>query len=58
MTKPTIVFVPGAWHKPEIYSTVIDAVSAHGYPAIALALPSAGANPPNPDFVEDVNTIR
>ena len=58
MTKPTFVFVPGAWHKPEIYSTVIESLNEHGYPTVGLPLPSAGAMPPNMTFDEDVKAIR
>ena len=58
MAKPTIVLVPGAWHKPDVYSGVVDSLSAHGYPTVALPLPSAGATPANPDFTEDVDGIR
>lgn len=58
MTKPTFLLVPGAWHLPDIYSSVIDNLSAHGYPTIGLPLPSAGAMPPNTSFNEDVNAIR
>ena len=58
MSKPTLVLVPGAWHKPEIYHSVTKNLSAHGYPTISLALPSAGATPPNLTFDEDVSAIR
>ena len=58
MTKPTFLLVPGAWHQPDIYSNVIDNLSAHGYPTVSLPLPSAGAVPPNTSFNEDVNAIR
>lgn len=58
MTKPTFFLVPGAWHLPDIYSSVIDNLSAHGYPTVGLPLPSAGAMPPNTSFNEDVNAIR
>lgn len=58
MTKPTFVLVPGAWHKPEIYASVMDTLGIHGYPTISLPLPSAGAMPPNMTFEEDVNAIR
>ena len=58
MTQPTIVLVPGAWHKPEIYSSVSKNLEAHGYPTVSLALPSAGAMPPNMTFDEDVKGIR
>jgi len=58
MSKPTIVLVPGAWHKPEIYSDVKALLGAHGYPTIGIPLPSVGATPPNEDFTEDVTAIR
>lgn len=58
MTKPTFVLVPGAWHKPNIYSRVMDYLTAHGYPTIGQPLPSAGAMPPNMTFDEDLNAIR
>ena len=58
MSKPTIVLVPGAWHKPEIYDFVTQNLEAHDYPTISLALPSAGAMPPNLTFDEDVSAIR
>ena len=58
MTKPTFLFVPGAWHLPNIYSDVIDSLSAHSYPTVGLPLPSAGAMPPNMSFDEDVDAIR
>ena len=58
MTKPTFLLVPGAWLQPSIYSSVIDNLSAHGYPTVGLSLPSAGATPPNTSFKEDVNAIR
>ena len=50
--------VPGACHKPEIYSGVVASLSKHGYPTVSLPLPSAGANPPHHDFNGDVTAIR
>jgi len=57
-SKPTIVLVPGAWHKPTIYSSVVEHLSKHGYPSVSLPLASAGANPPHLDFNGDVAAIR
>jgi hypothetical protein len=58
MSKPTIVMVPGAWHRPEIYSGVADHLTKHGYPTVCLPLPSVGAEPPHEDFSGDVKGIR
>lgn len=58
MSKPTVVCVPGAWHGPEIYANTLDILSQHGYPTVALALPSVGADPPHTSFDEDVKVIR
>jgi hypothetical protein len=58
MAKPTFVLVPGAWHQPDIYSSVIDTLGSHGYPTIGQPLPSAGAMPPHRTFDEDVSAIR
>lgn len=58
MSKPTIVMVPGAWHKPTIYSKVANSLADHGYPTVSLPLPSAGAVPPHQDFSGDVAAIR
>ena len=57
MAKPTVVCVPGAWHTPEIYDQVMNILDSHGYPTISLSLPSVGANPPKPDFADDVMAI-
>ena len=58
MSKPTFLLVPGAWHKPDIYSTVANMLREHGYPAVELPLPSAGAMPPHMNFDADVESIR
>jgi pimeloyl-ACP methyl ester carboxylesterase len=58
MAKPTIVLVPGAWHKGSIYSPTASLLESHGYPTICLDLPSAGAVPPNTSFDGDVSAIR
>ncbi|KAL9096292.1 MAG: hypothetical protein Q9165_001289 [Trypethelium subeluteriae] len=58
MSKPTIVCVPGAWHQPEIYGETMRILEAASYPTIGLPLSSVGANPPKPDFTDDVKTIR
>jgi pimeloyl-ACP methyl ester carboxylesterase len=56
--KPTIVMVPGAWHKATIYAPTAKILEAHNYPIILLDLPSAGAIPPHTSFDHDVSAIR
>jgi len=58
MPNPTFVLYPGAWHKPDIYSSVASILMGHGYPSVKPPLPSAGAMPPNMSFEEDVKGIR
>ncbi|KAF1992983.1 alpha/beta-hydrolase [Amniculicola lignicola CBS 123094] len=58
MTKPTIVLVPGAWHTPEIYDSVVTHLDADDYPTISLPLPSVGASPAHTSFDADVKAIR
>nr|POF15620.1 hypothetical protein CFP56_48814 [Quercus suber] len=58
MAKPTIVFVPGAWHGPEIYDATMANLSSHGYLSVGLPLPSVGAHPPHTSFDGDVGAIR
>ena len=58
MSKPTIVCVPGAWHRPEVYERTLSILQTHGYPTIGLHEPSVGANPPHESFEGDVEGIR
>ncbi|PGH19700.1 hypothetical protein AJ80_03855 [Polytolypa hystricis UAMH7299] len=56
--KPTIVFVPGAWHTPAGYDKLLPLLHAAGYATTAVDLPSVGASPGVPDFSADVTAIR
>lgn len=58
MSKPTVVFVPGAWHTPEVYNQVMELLKNYDYPTIGLPLPSVGATPAHTDFLGDVKCIR
>ena len=57
-SKPTIIFVPGAWHGPEPFSTVRASLESHGYTTIGISLPSVGAEPPVKSWDPDVDAIR
>lgn len=57
-SKPTIIFVPGAWHSPEVFSTVRTSLETHGYRTLGITLPSVGAEPPLKTWDPDVDAIR
>ena len=56
--KPVFVFVPGAWHTPEVYAATREILEKQGFRTVGCALPSVGADPPVEDFKEDVAAIR
>lgn len=56
--KPTLIFVPGAWHGPEAFTPVTSLLSASGYTCTGVALPSVDSHPAQPDFTADVSAIR
>lgn len=63
MAKPTIVFVPGAWHIPEHYAPIITRLRDSGYEVVQLRHPSCTVtSDPGNMMQEDAtfvaNTIR
>lgn len=56
-SKPTILFVPGAWHLPSCYDLVTAPLSAAGFPTVSVALPS-NSHTPIPSFEPDITAIR
>lgn len=56
IAKPTIVFVTGAWHSPELYKPLTSALESAGYTVKAPHLPSVGGE--QDSFKEDVNVVR
>lgn len=56
--KPTIIFVPGAWHPASAFSRIITLLTSHGYPCIPVDLPSIGSPQPLSDFQPDISAIR
>ncbi|KAJ4332873.1 hypothetical protein N0V95_009552, partial [Ascochyta clinopodiicola] len=57
-TKPTILFVPGAWHKSTCYTPVIQALEAQGYPTATAELASVGATPGLKTWADDITNIQ
>lgn len=60
MSKPHLVFIPGAWHTPEAFSVIIPKLEAHGYTVHTLQLPAVGPSPDNvpTDLSQDINAVR
>jgi pimeloyl-ACP methyl ester carboxylesterase len=58
-SKPTIVFVPGAWHTPSCFELVATRLKAAGYGYIGVSTPSVRKEPPFPkDGGEDTEAVR
>lgn len=57
-SKPVIVLIPGAWHTPEGFTSLVTLLSIANYPCIPLSVPSASAHPGHPDFSQDVTAVR
>ena len=55
--KPTIVFIPGAWHKVSQYSDVTSRLEKAGYEVHGADYPSTGPNPTNSTFDPDIKAI-
>ena len=56
--KPTIIFVPGAWHRPDAFAEVRGILEAAGYTTVGVSLASVGAKEPLSGFEPDVARIR
>ncbi|KUJ08555.1 alpha/beta-hydrolase [Mollisia scopiformis] len=59
MPKPTIVFIPGIWEGPTVFTGVSNTVSSLGFQTQAVSLPSTGSRSPgNPSMKDDEAAIR
>jgi hypothetical protein len=56
--KPTILFLPCAWHTTAYYTPVRTTLSTYGYSTAAIALPSLNPHTNIYDFSEDVKVIK
>lgn len=56
--KPTIVLVPGAWHKPEAFQPLTSLLESAGYTCIGVDLASVGAKTPLEGTKEDIEAIK
>ncbi|KIW51800.1 hypothetical protein PV05_10486 [Exophiala xenobiotica] len=58
MSKPAVVIVPGAWHRPQHYQKLIEKLHEHEYEAVGVPLASVDAKPPVPSWEKDAQAIR
>lgn len=58
MSRPTFIFVPGAWHSPDAFQKVITFLNTKGYRSRKVNLPSVGRSPPVSSIAPDVEDIR
>jgi pimeloyl-ACP methyl ester carboxylesterase len=58
MSKPTIIFVNGAWHSPEFFSKVISILEDRGYRCVTVTMPGIGQSPPVKNLDEDIAAVR
>jgi len=58
MSKPSLIFLPGAWHSPEIYDTIIAKLNAYGYKSTALPLQAVIQKPAVNDLQPDIDALR
>ena len=55
---PTVVFIPGAWHRPDGFDGVRNVLSARGYQTDAVSLMSLGAEVPTTNLSDDTEAAR
>ena len=58
MVRPSLVFVPGAWHSPAHFLPIISHLTKLGYHCTSATLPSVGASVPLTSFDPDVEAVR
>ncbi|KAF7136670.1 hypothetical protein CNMCM5793_005948 [Aspergillus hiratsukae] len=56
--KPTIFFIPGAWHLPDGFDDVRTSLAIRGFPSESVALPSIGAEPPSKGLADDTIFVQ
>lgn len=58
MSKPILIFIPGAWHSPEGFGTIISKLTPLGYKCIALPLQAVVKQPAVKDLQPDIDALR
>jgi pimeloyl-ACP methyl ester carboxylesterase len=54
---PTLVFIPGSWHKPTCYDKVTKLLQAQELQCVSITLPSTAGNPAA-TFKDDIDAAR
>ncbi|KAJ5364965.1 uncharacterized protein N7496_010678 [Penicillium cataractarum] len=57
-SKPTILFIPGAWHLPDVFDDTRAVLAARGFHSVAVGLPAIGAEPPTKGLVDDTVAVH
>ncbi|PYH92744.1 alpha/beta-hydrolase [Aspergillus ellipticus CBS 707.79] len=57
-TRPVIVIVPGAWHRPQHYQRLVNELAKDGYEAVAVTMPSVDSSPPHSSWDKDAQAVR
>ncbi|KAG4439099.1 hypothetical protein IFR05_005441 [Cadophora sp. M221] len=57
-TKPTLIFLPGAWHSPSVYDAVISKLTTYGYPSQALPLQAIIGRPAVTTLQPDIDALN
>lgn len=57
-SKPTLVFVPGAFHTPNHFTPLAELLQASSYPSVTVSLPSIGAQAATGTLTDDIKAIR
>lgn len=56
-SKPTFVFVPGAFHGPECFDLTREYLSQQGFSSIGVKTPSPNSHPPVDSMKPDVDAV-
>lgn len=57
-SKPTVVFVPGAFHTPNHFTPLTELLQASSYPSLTVSLPSIGAQAATGTLTDDIQAVR
>lgn len=58
MVNPSIVIVPGAWHRPAHFQGLIDELAKVNYDAEGVTMPSVDSSPPLSTWEQDAEAVR